>query len=112
MNVMNNIRISWSVLRCKLTCFSYTIMIVITIMFNFRCSDFFMAPGPQPSYVNGEIDFIHHLNVFGILRPDSLQPGLPQSFIKLEPTFPVDNWELENLSDVSVLIYRIMDIEK
>jgi hypothetical protein len=48
-----------------------------------------VSPGPQPHYLE---DVKHELmlNVFGILRPDSIE-GLPLSYIHLEFSYPTDN---------------------
>ena len=53
-----------------------------------------------------EVDFVPQFNVFGVLRPDSSETGLPQSFIKLSSTFPIDDWD-SDVDTVSVLLYRI-----
>lgn len=48
-----------------------------------------VSPGPQPHYLEN-VKHEPMLNVFGILRPDSLE-GLPLSYIHLEFSFPTDN---------------------
>lgn len=47
------------------------------------------SPGPQPTILE-RTKHIPRLNVFGILRPDSLQ-GLPLSYVHLEFAYPTDD---------------------
>ena len=85
-----------------------TLLILIVATFSFRCSDFFTEPGPQPSYIDEKIEHVPQFSVFGVLRPDSTDMGLPQSFIGLASSFPRDDYPDSNLvTDASVLIYRM-----
>ncbi len=65
--------------------------IIIIIFFNFSGCDSIdpTAPGPQPNILEST-EHVAKLNVFGILRPDSLQ-GLPLSYIHLEYAYPTDD---------------------
>jgi len=87
----------------------FVILLLITISLSIRCKDYFTAPGPQPDYIEAKIEYEPKFSVFGVLRPDSTDMGLPQSFIKLESTFPIDNWDSDSLTDATVLLYRIKD---
>lgn len=111
MNLTKNQKIALPVVRRKRSRFyPYMIIILMTTTLSFRCSDFFTGPGPQPSYIDGETEFEPKFSVFGVLRPDSTDTGLPQSFIKLESSFPSDDYPDSNLvSDASVLLYKIQD---
>ncbi|MDZ7260757.1 MAG: DUF4249 domain-containing protein [candidate division KSB1 bacterium] len=48
-----------------------------------------VSPGPQPHYLE-EVKHQPLLNVFGILRPDSLE-GWPLSYVHLEFSYPTDD---------------------
>lgn len=48
-----------------------------------------VSPGPQPHYLE-DVKHEPKLNVFGILRPDSIE-GLPLSYVHLEFSFATDN---------------------
>jgi len=69
------------------------------------CDNYITSYGPQPDY----IDEWHHrpmLNVFGLLRPDTLGP-LPQSFVHLERAFPVTfHPDTLDIQDAEVVITR------
>ncbi len=64
------------------------------------------APGPQPNILEST-KHISKLNVFGILRPDSLQ-GLPLSYIHLEYSYPTaDIPDSSIVADAKVKIIKL-----
>jgi len=86
------------------------LLILTAATLNFRCSEYFTAPGPQPSYIDEKIEHEPRFSVFGVLRPDSTDMGLALSFIKLESSFPMDDYPDSNLvTDASVLLFRMQD---
>jgi len=65
-----------------------------------------VSPGPQPHYLE-DVEHEPKLNVFGILRPDSLE-GLPLSYVHLEFSFPTDNIpDSSIISDAEVKIMKM-----
>lgn len=84
------------------------LIVLQTLPFYFKCSDYLTSPGPQPSYINGKIEHDPKFSVFGVLRPDSTEAGLPQSFIKLETSFPMNEYPDSNpVTDASVRLCRL-----
>jgi len=63
--------------------------------------------GPQPNIIN-ENEFIPKLNIFGVLRPDSLY-GKPASMIRVDKTTAVDSVNSDTLliTDARVTIYEM-----
>lgn len=76
-----------------------------TLMLILGCDNWITSYGPQPDYID---EWRHRpmLNVFGVLRPDTLGP-LPQSFVHLERTFPVTfHPDTLDIRDANVVITR------
>lgn len=65
--------------------FLQSVKFILGIFF-LQCTDYFTAPGPQPHFIE-PVEFEQRFNVFGVLRPDSSETGLPLSFILVESTF-------------------------
>ena len=65
-----------------------------------------VSPGPQPRVLE-ETEHRILFNVFGMLRPDSLD-GMPLSFVHLEVSFRVNDDSEDNIiPDADVRVYRI-----
>ena len=65
-----------------------------------------VSPGPQPHYLE-DVEYEPMLNVFGILRPDSLG-FVPLSYVHLEFSFPTDN--IPDSSIISDALVKILKI--
>ena len=91
----------------KLTIVS--ILLSITILFS-DCSkdslyDFFI--GPQPNFI-GDHKFVPGLNIFGIIRPDSIK-SIPMTFVHVEKVIPAISDELDTFAvdNAHVVLYKI-----
>ncbi len=77
-----------------------------------RCTDYFTGPGPQPHYINGQVTHEVRFNVFGVLRPDTVETGLPVSFIQLETSFPMNDYPDSNdAADADVFLISTTDTQ-
>jgi hypothetical protein len=84
---------------------SVHLLFFIMLMVMYGCDDWITGYGPQPDYID---EWRHRpmLNVFGVLRPDTLD-GLPQSFVHLERAFPVTSYpDTLDVKDAEVVITR------
>lgn len=74
-----------------------------------RCQSFNpLSPGPQPSTLE-PVRHENMLNVFGVLRPDSLY-GMSASYVHLESTYPSDDIpDSSRITDASVRIVSQRD---
>ena len=63
-----------------------------------------LSPGPQPIELE-PTEFQPKLNVFAVLRPDSLD-GLPLSFVHLEKAYPLD--DQSDSSDIADALVQIV----
>ncbi|MBN2010935.1 DUF4249 family protein [candidate division KSB1 bacterium] len=68
------------------------------------CENSITSPGPQPYFLDNS-KHTPMLNVFGVLRPDSLN-GFPMSYIHLEQAYPVTPYpDSVEVSDATITIY-------
>jgi hypothetical protein len=82
-----------------------TSLFLWTLMLILGCDNWITSYGPQPDYID-EWHYRPMLNVFGVLRPDTLGP-LPQSFVHLEQAFPVTFYpDTLDVQDAEVVITR------
>ena len=83
---------------------------VLALLLFVHCADYFTAPGPQPGYVDEKIVHDPKFSVFGMLRPDSTESGLPQSFIKVDASFPIGPYPESNLvEDATITVLPLED---
>ena len=78
---------------------------MFAILLIFGCDDWITGYGPQPDYIE---EWRHRpmLNVFGVLRPDTLN-GLPQSFVHLERACPITTYpDTLAVKDAEIVITR------
>jgi len=72
-------------------------------IFFLHCTNYLTAPGPQPHFIQA-VEYEPRLNVFGVLRPDSSEAGLPLSFIEVESTF-LDEYPHDFEQGVEVFVF-------
>ena len=86
--------------------------IFVSAFFVVDCTDYFTAPGPQPHYIDGKVTHEVQFNVFGVLRPDTAETGLPLSFIQLETSYPMNDYPDSNAAaDAEVFLIPKMDTQ-
>jgi hypothetical protein len=87
---------------------SFLLFILLVIS---NCSDYNpLNPGPQPDQIT-PVKYQPYLNVFGILRPDSVQ-GLPLSYVHLEESYPADEMPDSSIvADAQVKIFKMNETQ-
>ncbi|MFC2076661.1 hypothetical protein ACFLT7_06215 [candidate division KSB1 bacterium] len=84
----------------------FAVFLTALLVATAACERWIVDPGPQPSYIE-QRDHEPLLNVFGLLRPDSLE-GNPLSFVHLEGSFAATDSFPDSLDiwDAEVVLFR------
>jgi len=90
-----------------MTRFQNRLIFLIVVLISLNCASLDpTAPGPQPHYIEN-VTFQPQLNVFGVLRPDSVGL-LPLSFVHVERSYPPDERpDSATIADARVVVFRM-----
>ena len=85
---------------------AFTILLLFSTTFFCNCENPITGYGPQPRYIEYP-NFKPMLNILGVLRPDTLSSGLPQSFVHIEESYPFNaSPDSTIITDAQVILYK------